>query len=169
MKSLVGLTLFMAALALAVSIVAFQRDPRLLAQGWRQGGILFVRILPMLIFAFALSGLVQAIVPKETIAQWLGQQSGWKGIWIGCLAGAVTPGGPATSFPLVAGLYHAGAGIGTLVAYITAWSLWALVRLPLEIAFIGPRFAVIRLACTFFMPPIAGFLAHVLFGRYFRG
>jgi uncharacterized membrane protein YraQ (UPF0718 family) len=162
------LTALMAAAAAALTVVAHSRDPRLAAEGWRAGLGSFARILPMLLFAFALSGLLQAIVPKETIALWLGEQSGWRGVWLGCLAGAVTPGGPATSFPVVAALFQAGAGVGTLVGFVTAWSLWAFARIPLEVAFVGPRFAAIRLACTFFVPPIAGGLAHVFFARFFR-
>lgn len=167
-RSLLLVTLLMAAAALALTGIAYSKDPKLAADGWREGAVMFTRILPMLLFAFALSGLLQALVPKEVLAKWLGVQSGWRGIWLGCLAGAITPGGPATSFPVVAALFQAGAGIGTLVGFITAWSLWAVARLPLEIAFIGPRFALIRLACTFFVPPLAGAMAHILFGRSFR-
>jgi uncharacterized protein len=167
-RSLLLVTLLMAAAALALTGAAWSKDPRLAAEGWRDGAAALARILPMLVFAFALSGLVQALVPKETLGRWLGEQSGWRGIWLGCLAGAVTPGGPATSFPVVAALFQAGAGIGTLVGFITAWSLWAVARLPLEVAFIGPKFAAIRLLCTFFVPPLAGALAHMLFGRSFK-
>jgi hypothetical protein len=58
---------------------------------------------------------------------------------------------------------RAGAGVGTLVAFLTAWSLWAVARLPMEIGLLGWRFTIARLACTFFFPPIAGWMAHLLF------
>jgi uncharacterized membrane protein YraQ (UPF0718 family) len=44
-----------------------------------------------------------------------------------------------------------------LVAFLTAWSLWAVARLPMEIGVLGWEFTLIPLACTFFFPPIAGF------------
>ncbi|MEZ4636761.1 MAG: hypothetical protein R2856_17680 [Caldilineaceae bacterium] len=99
------------------------------------------------------------------IASWLGGDSGWKGIFIASGIGAITPGGPFVSYPLVAVLYKSGAAIGPLVAFVTAWSLWALSRLPLEIAFVGPRLTMIRLASTLIFPPLAGWIAMTFFGR----
>ncbi|MBN2266466.1 MAG: hypothetical protein JW775_11710 [Candidatus Aminicenantes bacterium] len=59
----------------------------------------------------------------------------------------------------------AAAGLGTMVAFVTAWSLWAVTRLPLEIGIMGLRFTLIRLGVTFFFPPIAGLMAQVFFKR----
>jgi hypothetical protein len=50
-----------------------------------------------------------------------------------------------------------------MVAYITAWSLWAISRLPMEIGIMGWKFTLVRLACTFFFPPIAGLIAQTFF------
>jgi uncharacterized membrane protein YraQ (UPF0718 family) len=68
-----------------------------------------------------------------------------------------------TSLPIAAGLLRVGASIGTMVAFLTGWSLLAISRLPLEIGLMGWKFALIRLACVFFFPPIAGFIADKLF------
>lgn len=97
------------------------------------------------------------------MARWVGAEAGVKGILIGTVAGGLTPGGPYVSLPLVAGLLRSGAGVGTVVAYLTAWSLWAVARLPMEEGLLGWRFTGVRLACTFFFPPIAGLLAHAAF------
>ena len=61
--------------------------------------------------------------------------------------------------PIVATLLRAGAGTGTMVAFLTSWSLWAIARMPMEVGIIGWKFVVIRLASTFFFPPIAGLIA----------
>lgn len=156
-----------AMIAALLSYIAYQRETGLLLEGWKNGFKLLLKIFPVLILAFGISGLVQAIVPKESIARWLGRESGWKGIWLGCLVGAVTPGGPYTSFPIVAALYQAGAGLGTLVAYVTAWSLWAVARLPIEAALISPKFMLFRLLSSLFFPPLAGGIAHIFFSKYF--
>lgn len=130
----------------------------------RSGLRTFLSILPLLLAVFAIAGLVEVLVPKEKVAEWLGDQAGFRGIIFGCLAGAVTPGGPYVSFPIVAAIYHAGAGIGTVVAFVTAWSLWAVARLPLEIGFVGPRVTLIRVLSTLIFPPIAGLIARGVFG-----
>jgi len=50
-----------------------------------------------------------------------------------------------------------------MVAFLTGWSLWAVTRMPVEIGIMGWKFTLIRLACTFFFPPIAGLIANSLF------
>ena len=77
--------------------------------------------------------------------------------------GGITPGGPYVSLPLAAGLLKAGAGLGTMVAYVTAWSLWAIARVPLEVGVMGWKFTFIRFTCTFIFPPIAGLIAKAFF------
>jgi len=50
-----------------------------------------------------------------------------------------------------------------MVAFLTGWSLWAVTRLPLEMGLMGWKFTLIRLACVFFFPPIAGLIANKFF------
>jgi hypothetical protein len=54
--------------------------------------------------------------------------------------------------------------MGTMVAFLTGWSLWAVGRLPMEVGILGWKFALVRLASTFFFPPIAGWIAQTFFG-----
>ncbi len=156
-------TLVMAVLAVGFLIVAYTRGRNLHVAGLKAGAHMTLQVLPLLIFAFILAGTVQVLVPKELIARWIGTASGLRGIALGTLAGAITPGGPYVSLPIVAGLFRAGAGMGTTIAFLTSWSLWAVARMPMEVGLLGFRFAAIRFACTFFFPPIAGLIAHYLF------
>ncbi|UCH35045.1 MAG: permease [Armatimonadota bacterium] len=162
-RDIVVATVAMGVIAAALYGTAAWRSPAVVASGGLGGARNFVTILPLLALSFAIAGLVQAWVPREVISRWLGAQSGLRGIGIGCLMGAVTPGGPYISFPIVAAIYKAGAGIGTVVAFVTAWSLWAVARLPLELALIGPEVTLKRIAATAVFPPLAGLLARVLF------
>ena len=124
-----------------------------------------IELIPLLIFAFIIAGMVQVLIPKELISKWVGAESGIKGILIGTIAGGFTPGGPYVSLPIVAGLLKSGAGVGTMVAYLTAWSLWAVGRLPMEFGILGWKFTLVRFVCTFFFPPIAGFIAQFFFSH----
>ncbi len=124
------------------------------------------QILPLLIFALIMAGMIQALLPRELISKLIGEDSGLRGILIGTLAGGITPGGPYVSLPIAAGFLRAGAGVGTMVAFVTAWSLWGVSRLPMDIGILGWKFTVARLACTFFFPPIAGLLAQLFFSGF---
>jgi uncharacterized membrane protein YraQ (UPF0718 family) len=117
------------------------------------------RELPLLLISFLIAGLVQVLIPKELVSRWLGSQAGVKSILIGCVAGGLMPGSPYAVFPIVASLYRAGASLAAVVSFVSAWALWSVSRLPVEIALIGPKAALVRYAITFLMPPMAGFIA----------
>lgn len=158
--------LIMSVLALALIMVAYFSGEGLHWIGLRAGGKMMWEVLPLLVAAFIIAGMIQVLVPRELISRWLGKEAGLKGIMIGCIAGAITPGGPYVSFPIVAAIYKAGASIGTVVGYVTAWSLWALARAPMEVALIGPRLTLIRFASTLIFPPIAGIIAQMIFAKF---
>jgi len=122
-----------------------------------------IEILPLLFFAFIVAGMIQVLLPHEIISKWVGVESGMRGILIGTVAGGLSPGGPYVSLPIVAGLLRTGASAGTMVAFLTGWSLWAVARLPMEVGILGWKFTLIRIASTFFFPPIAGLIAQAFF------
>jgi uncharacterized membrane protein YraQ (UPF0718 family) len=102
----------------------------------------------------------------EKILEWAGAESGTRGIMIGTVAGAIAPGGPVIQSILAAGLIKSGAGIGTIVAFLTSGAIWALFLVPVEIGILGPRVVMIKLLSSFFVPPIAGFIAQAVFGNW---
>ena len=161
-------TLIMALLAIILLFTGYQRGDGSHVTGLKNAINTTLYIAPLLIFAFIVAGMVQALLPAEAVSKWVGEESGMRGILIGTLAGALSPGGPYVSFPIAAGMLKAGAGAGTLVAYLTGWSLIALVRLPMEVGILGWKLTVVRFACTFFFAPIAGIIAHMLFSGFMK-
>lgn len=158
-------TIIMAVIAAALLVIAYNKGGGEHILVLKSAGNILTGVLPLLICAFIIAGAVQHLIPQEVINRWVGDASGWRGVVIGTVAGGFMPGGPVTSLPVAAAIYKSGAGIGTMVAFMTGWSLWAFARLPLEIGIMGWRFTVIRLACTFFMPFIAGMLANWFFSN----
>ncbi len=149
--------------ALLLLIASFQGSG---PAGLKIAGRTFLQVLPMLLAAFVIAGVIQALVPKEFMARWLGRGAGIKGILIGSLAGGLTPGGPAVSFPIAASIWKSGASIGVVVGYVTAWALWSVPRLPYEIGLIGAKFTLIRFLSTLIFPPLAGLIAQGIFSRF---
>ncbi len=155
----------MSVLAIALLVFGYLRGKGEHIQGLKRTKDLLIQVVPLLVAAFIVAGMVQVLVPRETVSKWVGKESGFRGIMIGCIAGGMMPGGPYVNLPAAAALLKAGAGVGTAVAFLTAWSLWAAGRLPIEIGVLGLRFTIIRILSTFFFPPIAGLIAKALFER----
>jgi len=158
-------TMVMVGLAVALLIYALIRGGGLAKDGFKLAGKTLLNALPLLLAGFLIGGLVQVLLPPELIQSWLGKEAGVKGVLIGCLAGGLIPGSPYVIFPVVGGLYKAGAGVGAVVGFVSAWSLWSVSRFPMEIALIDTKVAVLRYAITFVVPPVAGLLANGL-GRF---
>ncbi|UCF63473.1 MAG: permease [bacterium] len=156
-------TIIMAVLAIALLGAGYLKGEGEHIIGIKTGLKMTVEILPLLLFAFVVAGMVQVLLPSELISKWVGTESGFKGILIGTVTGAIAPGGPYVSLPIAAALLKSGAGIGTMVAFLTGWSLWAVSRLPMEIGILGWKITFIRLTSTFIFPPIAGLIAQVFF------
>jgi len=154
-------TIIMGALAVILFLMGYYKGGGQHIIGMKSGLRMTVQILPLLIFSFIVAGMVQVLVPQQLLSKWVGTESGMRGIFIGTVAGALAPGGPYVSLPVAAGLLQAGAGVGTMVAFLTGWSLWAVSRLPMEVGILGWKFTLIRIASTFFFPPIAGWIAQM--------
>jgi len=153
----------MGVLAVVFILLACQKGEGIHIVGLKAASNMLLQVAPLLIFAFIVAGIIPLLIPQEAISRWVGTGSGLRGVLIGTAVGGFLPGGPFVSLPMAAGLLRVGAGVGTMVALLTGWSLLAFSRLPLEIGIMGWKFTLIRLACTFFFPPIAGLIANKLF------
>lgn len=160
-----GISIGLWLVALLLGGIAYSRPEKRHARGLKIAGQNIVLIAPRIVMAIVVAGLFAVILPTELVGDWLGRDAGFRGIVVGSLAGGMTPGGPILSFPIVAILSQAGAGAGPLIAYLTAWSVFALHRLfAYELPMMGARFALLRLASSLALPFLAGILAMLLEG-----
>lgn len=156
--------LILSALALLLAFVAYLKDPSLPALGARNGLALLWFIIPRLVPALILAGMLQVVIPQETVARYFGNQSGLSAIFMASAAGIVTPGGPMVSVPLLVVLSNSGMALGPLVAYMTAWSLFGMQRIiAWEAPLMGWRFVAVRTASSLVFPILAGWLVKVYF------
>ncbi len=154
-----NITRILAVVSLVLLVIAFRQDRNLPLEGLEAGWRTLWRNLPLLLLGFLVAGLAQVLIPRDLITRWLGEEAGLKGVLIGCVVGGVVPGAPYATFPLVAALYQGGASLGAVVGFVSAWSLWSVSRLPVEMALIDPKPALIRYTITFVVPPLAGLVA----------
>jgi len=130
------------------------------------------KMLPVLAFALVAASCLVYLVPAELVAKWVGKDSGARGILVGSVAGMIVPpGGPIVVYAIVAGLVKSGAGLASMVAFVTAYNLLAVHRFPFELTMVGWKFLALRLASVIVLAPLAGFLAvglAALFSKYLR-
>lgn len=122
-----------------------------------------IGLVPLILAAIFIGGLVQTVVPGELITGWLGGESGIKGIALGALLGSIMPGGPYVSFPIAGAIYRAGASVGVIIAFVSSWSLLAFARLPLEIPFLGREMVAVRIAASLIFPIVIGVIGQMIY------
>jgi uncharacterized membrane protein YraQ (UPF0718 family) len=147
------------ALAVITAGAAYWKDPSLPILGAKNGLSMLWFVLPRLAPALILAGMLQVLIPQETVARFFGDQSGFGAIAMAAVAGTLTPGGPMVSVPLLVVLANSGMALGPLVAYMTSWSLFGVQRIiAWEAPLMGWRFVLVRIVPSLAFPFIAGWL-----------
>ena len=156
--------LILSSLAVVFALVAYVKDPSLPLVGARNGLALLWFIIPRLVPALILAGMLQVVIPQETVARYFGKQSGFTAIVMASAAGVITPGGPMVSVPLLVVLSNSGMALGPLVAYMTSWSLFGMQRIiAWEAPLMGWRFVAVRVLPSLAFPVLAGWLVKVFY------
>ena len=121
---------------------------------------LFLFIMPSLVAGMLLASSLRQLVEPGAMGKWMGAESGWKGLLIATGAGMAMPGGPMVAFPLVLVLAAAGADRGTLIAFVSAWTINGFQRvLVYEAPLLGIEFAMLRLVASLPVPVAMGWIA----------
>src|SRR5256712_3072950 len=150
-------TIVLVVLALVLAAVAYLKDPGLPLIGAKNGFSMLRFILPRLVPALMLAGLMQVLIPQEVVSRHFGRAGGLRAILMATVAGVLTPGGPMVSVPFMVALAHSGAALPSLVAYMTSWSLFGIQRIiAWEAPLMGWRFVIVRLGPRPPLPRAAG-------------
>ena len=159
----VTVALWMIVLAMALAVA--MRSRPVLRESAKNGAGDFLRLLPRIMIGVMGSGYIAAALPQETVGLWLGSSSGLFGIALATVAGALTPGGPVIGFSLGAAALKGGAGAPQVIAYSTAWALFAFPRLiTFELPIMPARVVWLRVVASLSLPFLAA-AAAMLLGR----
>ena len=160
---IVAVNILLWAIVAGLATFAGSRGRVLLESGARDGVIDFVRLLPRIAIGVIGSGFVAEALPRDVIAPWLGPGSGFFGVVIATLGGALTPGGPVIGFSIGSAMLKSGAGAPQVIAYSTAWALYAVHRLVMwEAPLMPARIVWLRAAVSLPLPFIAAAAAMLL-------
>ncbi|MBI3131135.1 MAG: permease [Acidobacteria bacterium] len=115
------------------------------ARQWALGLGEVLAIVPSVLILLA---LFDVWVPREVIERGLGTGSGARGVLLALLLGTGAAGPLYAAFPIALSLREKVARTANLVIFLGAWATIKLPMLMMESAFLGTRFAMLRLALT---------------------
>jgi uncharacterized membrane protein YraQ (UPF0718 family) len=121
---------------------------------------LFGIMLPKVLAGCLIGAFVTLLLPRETVARWVGSDSGFPGLLLATLAGAILPGGPFTIYPVAGAFLAVGADAGAACAFVISWTLLGYTRaIVWELPFFGADFVMWRVIFSIPLPILAGLLA----------
>jgi len=160
-----AINIFLWTVVAVLAFIAMMRSRTLFREGAKGGTVDFIRLVPRLAIGVLGSGFIGEIMPQALIAEWLGPSSGFSGTLIASLSGALTPGGPMVGFAIGVAALKSGASAPQVIAYSTAWALFALNRVFIwELPMMPPRIVWLRIVASLPLPFLAAWIA-MLAGR----
>ncbi|MGE5530071.1 MAG: permease [Patescibacteria group bacterium] len=137
------------ACCLLVAVFSWRKDKRKTKQALIKAWKAFENILPQFLGVLVLIGIMLAVLKPETISALLGRKSGWLGVGLASVIGAVTLIPGFVAFPLAAMLMRGGAGAMQMGAFVSTLMMVGVVTMPVEIKYFGRRMTLLRNGLAF--------------------
>ena len=129
--------------------VSFLKDRKKTALSLKRAWKMFINVLPQFVAILLLVGLLLVVVTPGTIQHVIGAESGFFGMVVTSLLGAITLIPVLIAFPVAAELLHNGAGVAQVAVFISTLTMVGLVTLPMEAKYLGKKVAVLRNVLVF--------------------
>lgn len=145
--------------ALIVSLIKSKDKTKLaLKKAWKS----FENILPQFLTILVIIGIMLAILTPGQISSLIGNESGWFGVLIASVIGAVTLVPGFIAFPLASALLKSGAGYMQIAAFISTLMMVGVVTIPLETKYFGKKATLIRNAEAYVFSLLVAYIMGVV-------
>ena len=121
------------------------KTKKALKKAWKS----FENILPELLVIMLLIGVLLAVVDHELISSLLGESSGWFGVILASIIGAITLIPGFVAFPTAALLLKGGAGYMQIAAFVSTLMMVGIVTLPVEVKYFCKKISSTRNVLAF--------------------
>ncbi len=145
-------------LAIVLLIISFQKDKKKTKMALKKAWKSFENIMPEFLVVIFLVGFLLAILNAETISKIIGAESGWFGVIMAGMIGAITLIPGFVAFPTAALLLENGAGYIQIAAFISTLMMVGVVTIPVEIKYFGKKLTLLRNTLAFLFSFLVAFI-----------
>ena len=149
-------------ICIAVVIVSWLKDRQKTKLALKKAWKSFENILPQFLGVLVLVAILLAYFDADTISRVLGDRSGWWGVVIAAVVGAITLIPGFVAFPTAALLLKNGAGLTQMGAFVSALMMVGVVTLPVEIKYFGKKMSIYRNILAFLFSFIVAWVIGVV-------
>jgi uncharacterized membrane protein YraQ (UPF0718 family) len=144
--------------ALLLLAISFFKDKQKTKMSLKKAWKSFENILPQFLVVILLVGILLAVLNTEVISKLIGSNSGWLGVVLAALIGAVTLIPGFVAFPTAAMLLQSGAGYMQIGAFVSTLMMVGIVTMPVEMKYFGKRLTISRNVLAFFFSFIVAYI-----------
>ncbi len=142
-------TIVFYAAAITLTIVSLVKNREKTKKAFIKAWKAFENILPQFISIMVIIGVSLTLLQPEIISHIIGAESGWLGVALAAVIGAVTLMPGFVAFPTAALLLAGGAGYMQTGAFVSSLMMVGVVTLPMEFRVFGKKTALLRNALAF--------------------
>lgn len=158
-------TLLLYFLALGWLIYSWFKDRGKTKQALKKGVKSFLAIFPSFATILLVIGLMFTFISPDFISRLIGNSSGFLGMLVTSVLGAVTLIPGFVAFPLAASLIELGAGVMQVAVFISTLMTVGIVTAPLEIKYFGRKAVIWRNGLNY----VFAFIVAFIIGKVVQG
>lgn len=125
-------------------VLSFLKDKKKTKMSLKKAWKAFENILPEFLVVILLVGVLLAVLNTDVISKIIGSDSGWLGVMLAAVVGAITLIPGFVAFPMAAMLLQGGAGYMQIGAFVSTLMMVGVVTMPVEIKYFGKRLTILR-------------------------
>jgi uncharacterized membrane protein YraQ (UPF0718 family) len=153
---------FITIILLIISIVKDkQKTKKAIKKAWKA----LENILPQILGVIILVGMLMTIFNAQLISKIIGTESGYFGVVISAIVGAITLIPGFVAFPMAAILLQNGAGYMQIGAFVSSLMMVGIMTAPIEVSYFGTKSTILRNTFCF----IFSFLVAYVIGKVVGG
>lgn len=142
-------------------IVSYYKDKKKTKMALKKAWKAFENILPEFLTVIMFVGVLLAVLNPQVISKIIGNNSGWFGVILAAVVGAITLIPGFVAFPTAAMLLQNGAGYMQIGAFVSTLMMVGVVTIPVEIKYFGKKLTLLRNLFAF----IFSFLVAYIIGK----
>lgn len=125
----------------------------------------FLQMLSVLPPIMLLLGLMDVWISRESMMKYMGDNSGFMGVFLSILIASLAAGPMYAAFPFTAVLLKKGVKFSNIIIFMNAWCVTKLSTLLFEVGSLGYKFTLIRLLIDIPGVIIMGYIVDYLSNR----
>ena len=145
-------------------IISYYKDKKKTKMALKKAWKSFENILPEFLGVIMLVGVLLAVLNPQVISKIIGNNSGWFGVVVAAIVGAVTLIPGFVAFPTAAMLLQNGAGFMQIGAFVSTLMMVGIVTMPVEIKYFGKKLTILRNLFAFIFSFIVAYIIGTVVG-----